>query len=94
MPPGNPDRSDTPRRCRREAPTVTAYGRRYRASLVNLEDTMLKVIAVLLVVWLVVAVLGAVIEGLFWLTVVGALLFLATAGYGYLRRRSGSRQAR
>ena len=53
---------------------------------------MLKIVAVLLAVWLVVAVLGAVIEGLFWLTLVGAALFLATAGYGYLQRRSGSRR--
>jgi LPXTG-motif cell wall-anchored protein len=49
---------------------------------------MLAFIGVLLIIWLVVAVLGALIEGLFWLTVVGAVLFLATAGYGYLKRRS------
>ncbi|MGH3984718.1 MAG: hypothetical protein ACRDST_19045 [Pseudonocardiaceae bacterium] len=50
---------------------------------------MMKIIGVLLVVWLVVSILGAVIKGLFWLTVVGAVLFVATAAYGYLRRRSG-----
>ena len=55
---------------------------------------MLKLIAVLLVVWLVLTVLGAVVEGLFWLTVVGAVLFLATAGYGYLKRGSGPRRIR
>lgn len=55
---------------------------------------MLAFIGVLLVIWLVVAVLGAVIEGLFWLTVVGAVLFLGTAGYGYLKRRSGPRSMR
>ena len=54
---------------------------------------MLKIIAVLLVVWLVVAVLGAIIEGLFWLTVVGAVLFLGTGVYGYLKRRSGPPQS-
>lgn len=59
-----------------------------------LEVTVLKIIAVLLVVWLVLTVLGAVIEGLFWLTVVGAVLFLATAGYGYLKRGAGPRQVR
>lgn len=52
---------------------------------------MLKVIAVLLVIWLVAAVLGAVIEGLLWLTLVAALLFVGTAVYGYLKHRSGSR---
>lgn len=55
---------------------------------------MLAFIGVLLVIWLVVAVLGAVIEGLFWLTVVGAVLFLATGAYGYLKRRSGPRSVR
>lgn len=55
---------------------------------------MLKIIAVLLVIWLVVAVLGAVVEGLFWLTVLGLVLFAATAGYGYLRRRTTSGRGR
>ncbi|MDQ4011068.1 MAG: hypothetical protein M3228_10345 [Actinomycetota bacterium] len=51
---------------------------------------MLKIIGVLLVVWLAVSILGAVLKGLFWLlTVVGAVLFVATAAYGYRKRRSG-----
>lgn len=50
---------------------------------------MLGVIVVLLVVWLALAVLGAVIEGLFWLTIVGTVLFLATAAYGAVMRRAG-----
>jgi hypothetical protein len=50
---------------------------------------MMKIIGILLIVWLVVAILGAVIKGLFWLTVLGAVLFVATAAYGFLRRRSG-----
>jgi LPXTG-motif cell wall-anchored protein len=53
---------------------------------------MLAVIAALLLVWLVLAVVGAMIEGLFWLTIVGAVLFLATAAYGAIKRRS-DRQA-
>jgi hypothetical protein len=32
----------------------------------------------LLVVWVVVALIGALVEGLFWLTVVGTALFLVT----------------
>jgi LPXTG-motif cell wall-anchored protein len=48
---------------------------------------MMAVIAVLLLVWLVLAVVGALIEGLFWLTIVGAVLFLATAAYGAIKRR-------
>ncbi|GAA3176316.1 hypothetical protein GCM10010531_32450 [Blastococcus jejuensis] len=48
---------------------------------------MLGLILLLLVVWVVVSVLGAVIEGLFWLTVVGVVLFLATAAWGWTKRR-------
>lgn len=52
---------------------------------------MLALIGILLVAWLVLSILGAVIEGLFWLTIVGAVLFIGTAVYGYLKRRSVSR---
>ena len=55
---------------------------------------MLKLVAALLVVWLVLTVIGAVVEGLFWLTVVGVVLLAATAGYGYLKRGSGPRRIR
>ncbi len=51
---------------------------------------MLKLIAVLLVLWVAVSIIGAVVEGLFWLTVVGLMLFLATAAYGYVQRRSST----
>jgi len=51
---------------------------------------VLGLIAVLLVVWIVVAVLGAVLEGLFWLTVAGIVLFLATATWGWIARRTTS----
>lgn len=47
---------------------------------------MMAVIGVLLAAWLLLAVLGAVLEGLFWLTVVGIVLFLATAAYGAVKR--------
>jgi hypothetical protein len=45
-------------------------------------------IALLLVVWLAVIVIGAVVEGLFWLIVVGALLFVATAAFGWVKRNT------
>ncbi|MDQ3275829.1 MAG: hypothetical protein M3Q39_12590 [Actinomycetota bacterium] len=50
---------------------------------------MLVLIGILLVAWLVLSILGAVIKGLFWLTIVGVVLFLATAAYGALKSRSG-----
>ncbi|MCZ2861083.1 hypothetical protein [Blastococcus sp. VKM Ac-2987] len=46
---------------------------------------LLRLIGLLLVVWLVVSIIGAVIEGLFWLLVVGVVLFLGTAAYGWLK---------
>ena len=50
---------------------------------------MWRLIGILLVVWLVVTVIGAVVEGLFWLAVVGLLFFAATAALGM---RSGRRE--
>lgn len=37
----------------------------------------------LLGIWLVVIVVGALIKGLFWLVIVGLILFLGTAAYGW-----------
>ena len=47
---------------------------------------MLRLLGVLLLVWLVVTVVGAVIEGLFWLAVVGLVLFVLTAAVGWGKR--------
>ncbi|HZH22202.1 MAG TPA: hypothetical protein VEZ18_18610 [Geodermatophilus sp.] len=47
---------------------------------------MLRLIVFLLVVWLAVTVVGAVLEGLFWLAVVGLLLFVGTAVLGWTKR--------
>jgi LPXTG-motif cell wall-anchored protein len=46
-----------------------------------------RLIGILLVVWLVVTVIGAVVEGLFWLAIVGLLFFVGTAVLGWNRRR-------
>jgi hypothetical protein len=51
---------------------------------------MLGVIAVLLLLWVVFAVLGLVIKGLFWLFVIGLVLFLVTGALGVLRRGRSS----
>ena len=45
-------------------------------------------IALLLVVWLAVVVIGAVVEGLLWLLVIGAVLFVATAAFGWVKRNT------
>jgi hypothetical protein len=48
---------------------------------------MLRLLGLLLVIWLAITVIGAVVEGLFWLAVVGLLFFAATAALGWNRRR-------
>lgn len=47
---------------------------------------LLRLLGLLLVIWLAVSILGAVVKGLFWLTVLGLLLLAATAALGYGRR--------
>jgi hypothetical protein len=47
---------------------------------------VLRLVGFLLVVWLVVTVVGAVLEGLFWLAVVGLVLFALTAAIGWGKR--------
>ncbi|MET0765407.1 MAG: hypothetical protein ABWY29_11110 [Blastococcus sp.] len=48
---------------------------------------MLRFLGVLLAIWLVVTVAGAVIKGLFWLAVIGLLFFAATAAIGWNKRK-------
>ena len=48
---------------------------------------MLGLIVTLLVIWLILALLGLVIKGLFWLFVIGAILFVVTGAFGWFRRR-------
>ena len=45
----------------------------------------------LLVLWLIFAVVGFVVKSLFWLAIVGIVLFVATGVFGAVRRRSSLR---
>jgi hypothetical protein len=47
---------------------------------------VLRFLGLLLAIWLVVTVVGAVIKGLFWLAVVGLLFFVATAALSWNKR--------
>ena len=49
---------------------------------------MLGFIALLLIIWLAFIIIGAVVHTLFWLTVIGVVLFLATTAFGWIRRRT------
>lgn len=44
-------------------------------------------VVTLVVIWLVLAVLGAILEGLFWLTVVAVVLIVATGVWGWMKRK-------
>lgn len=44
-----------------------------------------KIIGGLLLLWLVVSVAGFVFKGLFWLAVIGGVLFVATAAIGWAK---------
>ncbi len=46
---------------------------------------LLRLLGLLLVVWIVVTVVGWVVEGLFWLAVVGLVAFAVTAAVGTRR---------
>ncbi|MCZ2814229.1 hypothetical protein O2W15_22605 [Modestobacter sp. VKM Ac-2979] len=48
---------------------------------------MLRLLLLLLLVWVAVTVVGVIVEGLFWLAIVGLLFFVATAVLGTSRRR-------
>lgn len=43
---------------------------------------------VLLALWLGLTLLGAIVEGLFWLLVIGAVLFVVTAVWGWFKLRA------
>ena len=42
----------------------------------------------LLVLWVVLAVIGFAVKSLFWLAIVGIILFIATGIFGAMRRRA------
>lgn len=46
----------------------------------------MQIIVFLLVLWLVISVLGFVIKGLFWLAIIGIVLFVVTGAVGARRR--------
>ncbi|MEE2036276.1 hypothetical protein Q8791_03450 [Nocardiopsis sp. CT-R113] len=48
---------------------------------------MVYLILVLLAIWLVLTILGVVVKGLVWLAVLGAILFVATAVWGWIQNR-------
>ena len=48
------------------------------------------IIITLLIIWLVLSILGFVVKGLLWLAFIGLILFLATAVWGWFKRRTNA----
>jgi hypothetical protein len=48
---------------------------------------MWAIIGWLVAIWIVLAVVGAVVKGLFWLAVIGGLLLAGTVAYGAIKSR-------
>jgi hypothetical protein len=57
-----------------------------------MDGAVMGLIVALLVLWVVLVVLGFVIKSLFWLAIVGVVLFVATGIFGAIRGR-GERSA-
>ncbi|SJN15333.1 hypothetical protein FM104_00160 [Microbacterium esteraromaticum] len=49
---------------------------------------MIGFLILLLVIWVVLSVLGFLIKGLFWLAVIGIVLFVATILFGVFHARN------
>ncbi|WP_164520331.1 hypothetical protein [Specibacter cremeus] len=49
---------------------------------------LIGLIVILLVVWAILAILGFTLKGLFWLAVIGIVLFAATGAIGWTRRNA------
>lgn len=51
------------------------------------RDIILSLIIALLVIWLAFVIIGFAIKTLFWLAIVGIVLFLVTGIFGAIRHR-------
>jgi len=51
-----------------------------------------KIVGTLIVIWLAFTVLGFVVKSLFWLAIVGGVLFVGTAGYAAIKGRSNPKR--
>ena len=52
---------------------------------------MMGLLVLLLIIWLICILLGIFIKGLFWLIVIGAILFVVTGIFGFLKRETFGR---
>ena len=55
-------------------------------------EHMWTVLVILLVAFAVLAVVGFALEGLFWLAIIGIVLFIGTLVFGAVRQQSGRKK--
>lgn len=53
---------------------------------------MWTLLIILLILWIGVSIAGFMIKGLFWLAIIGIVLFIGTVIFGMLRRGSTTRE--
>lgn len=53
---------------------------------------MPQLIIALLAIWLILSIVGFVVKGLVWLAVIGIILFLGTAAWGFVKRETLGRR--
>lgn len=53
-----------------------------------------KIVGALIAIWLAFTVLGFVIKGLFWLAIIGGVLFVGTAAYGAIKGKGDTKRLR
>ncbi|HEV3359283.1 MAG TPA: hypothetical protein VG247_20970 [Pseudonocardiaceae bacterium] len=53
---------------------------------------MFGLLLLVLLIWLAFIVLGVAIKGLFWLLIIGAVLFVATGVLGFIKREALGRR--
>lgn len=51
-----------------------------------------KIVGTLIVIWLVFTLAGFLIKGLFWLGIIGGVLFLGTTTYTALKGKGGQKR--
>lgn len=53
---------------------------------------MPQLIIALLAIWLILSIVGFVVKGLVWLAIIGIILFLGTAAWGFVKRETFGRR--
>ncbi|MDT3330787.1 MULTISPECIES: hypothetical protein [Microbacterium] len=53
---------------------------------------MWTVLIILLIIWVVLSIVGFAFEGLFWLGLIGIVLFVGTLVFGFIRRSAAKKK--